>query len=268
MAHEAPRHPLRDLFADRDEDTPVDWLTGLVVSHQQTARPWTVVARLADGAETGPITYPGWWAPAVGDTVQLIRKGPRVAVFSVDAPANLAVAGAFVAPPPLPAPPAPPPTTRTVTVQPTGLAYWTRWGWRYDPPMSQGNPDGRVLWVYGDQIEAARAGGTIIAASVYVKRDASVHGDPGLANVRLGVHPHRVIPPGNPGALAEVNPTAARLLRGRDTIVHLTDAQVAELNTEQGGVGLEPGDPSPASPDHLRAAAVGASGALSLTVTA
>lgn len=268
MANSSPRHPLRDMLAARDDTAPVDWLTGVVVDHQETEAPYTVMVRLADGTVIGPVTYLAWWAPALDDVVHMVRQGTRVMVWGPEAPANTVPPPVFAVVPP-PAPPAPPAqaTVRTVTVQPVDMAYWSQWGWKSDE-LIQGGPANRALWLYGTGIADAVAGGVIIAGSVYVQRVAAYHGVNGPANVRLGTHGYTTRPAGAPAALTAVNPSAAQLLRGKDANVPLSQGELDALNAGARGLGLEPGNPSYAHPDYLRATAGGASGALSLTVRA
>lgn len=263
MTDAAPRRPLRDYAASRDDSAPLDWLRGIVVSVQRTTPPYTLRVRLGSGTVTDGVPYAAWYAPQVNDVVNLLRKGPALWVLGPDAPANVVPAGAVLVPPPVPSPPAPPATTRTVPVAPIDRASWSPWGWRADE-LVQGGPSSRALWLYGDGIERARGSGTIIGASVYMRRVTREHGAQ-LANVRLGVHDFETRPASASSPLPLVS-VAARLTRGQDATVPLSALQINALNSGAAGVGLEPGDPAFTSADHLAVYADAASGQLALTI--
>lgn len=263
MTDAAPRHPLRDLFGRSDRGDPLDWLRGTVVAVDTTAVPHTVSVRLGSGTVADGITFAAWWAPQVGDVVNLLRKGPSLWVLGPDAPANVVPPGPLVLPPALPAAPPVAPVTRTVPVAPIDRAYWSPWGWRSDE-LVQGGPASRALWFYGDRIAAARGDGTIISASVYMRRVTREHGAP-VANVRLAVHDFET----RPAVLSEPLPLPSvqgTLTRGQDATVPLSAVQLNALNSGAAGVGLEPGDTDYLSADHLAVYADAASGQLALTI--
>ncbi|MNW55938.1 hypothetical protein D3C74_336320 [compost metagenome] len=133
----------------------------------------------------------------------------------------------------------------------------------YPGDIRQGGPNYTGLWYYGGQIAAAKGAGTIISASVYMRRSATNHGVNGGANVRLGVH--NGAGPGQPFDLAAVE-VRAQLGKGKDANVGLTAGQIGGLNGGWTGLALAPGSPSFTSPDYLRADSGGASGALTLTI--
>jgi hypothetical protein len=258
-----PRHPLRDILPTPDPG--LRWLTGIVTQVDTARTPHTIRVRLADGTITEPITFLGWWAPLVNDTAEVIAQGSKLMALGAVAPANPAARPAtpIVQPAPPAAPPAPP-VVRTVNVEPVDMAYWSvRYGWRTDG-LVQGGPDNRTHWWYGDAISLAREGGVIIGGSVFVERSTFPHGAP-VANVRLGVHTQQSRPAVGNNPLAEVA-VSRTLTSGQASLVPLTAAQIARLNTDAHGLGLEPGATAGGSPDHLRVTIGGASGALSLTV--
>lgn len=262
---EAPRHPLRDVLAGTDASAPVDWLKGVVSAVQTTTEPHTIRVLLADGTETGELTFLGWYSPTVDDVVHMLRKGPALFVLGPEAPANVFEPPAPVVPPPPPPPPPQPPRVRTVSITPTDAAYWSPWGWRRDELIQGGPRDLRTFWFYGSAIAAAKGAGVITAASIYMRRRTTQHGVNGRANVRLGTHPFPSAPSSGAAALSNVS-VQARVARGKGVNVPLSSSQIASLNAGADGIGLEPGSDSYSSPDYLIVDAGGASGQLSLTI--
>lgn len=272
------RPTLRPPGGDPEARPPLEWLTGVVRAVDTSGTPYTVDVDIDGGAVTAEgLTYPGWWSAEVGAVVELLRQGPRIRVWDVNAPARVQV-GAHnhatpptdPAPPPAPgAAPTAPTAVRTVTVEAadSGTYQPAYSSWREDQ-VGQGGDGRRGLWFYGTGIATAKGAGTITSATVFVKRKSS-GGVNGGANVRLGTHAHATQPGGSPGALGNVA-TVGTLEHGKGGTFSLTAAQIAALNAGTAvGVGLEPGASGYTSADYLLAEPRSAgewSGVLQLTI--
>lgn len=263
--------------ADPEQRPPLEWLTGVVRAVDTSGTPHTVDVDIDGGAVTAEgLTYPGWWSAEVGAVVELLRQGPRLRVFDVNAPARVQV-GAHnhttpptdPTPPPAPgAAPTAPVTVRPVTVEAVDSGtYQPAYGsWREDQ-VGQGGDARRGLWFYGAAIAAAKGSGTITAGSILIRRKSN-GGVDGAANVRLGTHSHASQPGGNPGALSNVA-LIGTLLPGKGSTFPLTAQHIADLNAGATGVGLEAGSTGYVSADYLLAEPRSAgewSGVLQLTI--
>jgi hypothetical protein len=248
------------------ESQPVSWVSGaLVTAVATTSTPHTVTIRLPDGTVVDTVPFLGWWAPTVDARVEVIRRGTSLLVLGPVAPAPLAT---VTAPAPLTPPPAPdaPSTRRTATVQPIDMGTWDPDGSYWTNVMTQGGPTGkRALWFYGDGITVAKGTGSIVAASVCVKRLSTEHGVTGDADVMLGVH-HYALRPATVGGPLVSAARRAGLRRGKDANVTLNTAQLAELNAGALGLGLDAGTTAYDDVDYLRVTADAPSGALALII--
>lgn len=156
-----------------------------------------------------------------------------------------------------------------MAVEAVSSATWaTQYGsdWRYDAVIAGGPTSQRGFWFYGGGIAAAKGAGTIVAATVFVKRASG--GVDGLANVNVGTHGFASQPGSGAASLAN-EAVVGGLRKGQGGTFALTAAQVAALNAGAVGVGLEPGSTSYTSADYLIAeprTAGSWSGVLQLTV--
>lgn len=271
------RRVLRDALLGGDTPPPIRITTGIVTAVNRTAVPCVISVRLPEGTVVDGLTYPAWWFPREGDVTNLFYAGGVFLVHGPVAPAQVVVdphrhAASDIdgtvlppAPPPAAVPPAPPaqPSQRTVPVAPVD---WGSWGGQASNTgvMIQGGPTNDAFWFYGGAIQAARAGGTIVAGSIYVERLATDHGVNGGANVRLGVHGH----PGRPGAPGSISAVGVigQLGKGQGRVMSLTAAHIAALNAGAVGLGLAHGGTSYVSADYLKATRGAPSGQLSLIV--
>lgn len=259
-------HPLTPaLRPSQAED--LEWLSGaLVVAVDTAGDPHTLTLRLADGAEVDDVPFLGWWEPAVDARVEVLRRGQTLLALGPIAPAALSTAAPSTPPTPPPAPAAPPARV-TRYVQPVNYGTWDGVGSYWSAYVQQGGERGkRALWVYGGGIAAAKGSGTVVAGTIYVGREATAHGVPGAANVRLGGHGYSALPGGAPSALAHVA-TVGTLTPGQGATFALTSSQVAAINAGTlAGFGLEPGAASYSSPDYLKGVAGAPAGSLALVI--
>lgn len=263
----APRHPIRDALAGVPGETPspLELVSAVVTAVAASGSTYSITVQFPDGAVIAGVPYLGWWAPRVDEVVVMLRQGPALFALGASGPSTVYAPPAPppVPPPPPPAPP-PPPSLVTRNVQPTWAgSYKPSGGQWYPGDIRQGGPNYTGLWFYGGAIAAAKGSGTIVAASIYMRRTAAAHGVNGAANVRLAVH--NGAGPGQGFALTDGHVPVA-LLKGQDYNVPLTAMQVQRLNEGWTGLALFPGSPSFTSPDYLRVDAGPPSGALSLTI--
>lgn len=262
---DSPRHPLRDALSGVPGERldPLQLVSAVVTAVAASGSSFTITARFPDGTTVPGIGYLGWWAPRVDDVVMLLQQGPALFALGSAGPANVYSTPA-PAPPPPPTPPPPAPSIVTRHVQPVWMGSHkpSGAGW-YENDIRQGGTNYTGLWFYGNRIAAAKGSGTIIGASIYVRRSRTSHGVGGLANVRLAVHNGS-----GPGAGYSIADTAVRaaLAKGKDANVALSSAQIGRLNSGWTGLALAPGSPSYTSPDYLRADSGAPSGALALTI--
>lgn len=263
------------LLSDPETPAPVQMRTGIVRTVNTATTPHTVSVDVGGITVTG-LTYPHCWDAEVGAVVSLLQQGPKLDIYKVAAPARVKVGEHNHTTPPTnpPAPPAPPaapvaPTgIRTVSVLAASSASWVPAfsNWRVDG-VYQGGTGQRGFWFYGTGIASAKGAGTILSATVFVKRSSS-GGINGGANVRLGTHGNGTQPANGGTAHANVE-VVGTLPRDAGATFALTAAQVAALNAGAAGVGLEPGASGFVTADYLIAVPRSAgdfSGALQLTI--
>ncbi|HXH36907.1 MAG TPA: hypothetical protein VNJ54_21200 [Plantibacter sp.] len=265
-----------DMMQGRDgEVPPLVRRTGIVRTVTTSTVPHTCAVDLG-GVTVAGLIFPGWWDAQVGATVTVLQQGSSLEVINVAAPARTRVGEHNhttppTNPPPPPAPPAPPAApigVRTVSVVADASSTWipSFANWRTEQ-VWQGGDGRRGFWFYGSKIASAKGTGTIVGASIFVKRSGS-GGVNGGANVRLGTHTFGAQPAS--GGTAHGNVAAiGQLGKGQGLTLALTAAQVAALNAGAVGVGLEPGAAGYVTPDYLIAEprSLGDwSGALSLTI--
>lgn len=249
---------------------------GIVRAISKASSPYVVTVDLSGVSHAG-ICYLAWWEPEVGAVVQVLKQGPSLFVLGPVAPANVVVPAhdhaatidPAPAPPPPPAEPTPTPAPRTATVTANASRSWQPpYGWRSGDDLYQGGGSAqRGFWFYGSKIADAKGAGSIVAATIFVKR-LDNHGVNGSANVRLGTHGHTAEPTDGSGALSNVAKVGT-LGRGKGATFNLTAGQIAALNAGAAGVGLEPGALGYTSVDYLIAAGRSDgdwSGVLTLTV--
>lgn len=239
--------PLARLIAGPEALPQLQMRTGVVRAVDKATTPHTVTLDIAGLSLTG-VTYLAGWDPEAGATVKVLVQGPDILVLGPLAPARMVVAAhdhatppTNPAPPPAPdAAPTAPVSRRTVSVVADASDSWqpefSRW--RVDGVYQGGGSGQRGYWYYGSKIATAKGSGTIVAATVFVKR-ASSGGVNGLANIRLGTHT-AASRPGSSVAHSNVAKVGA-LAKGKGGTFALTAAQVAALNAGAAGVGLEPG---------------------------
>lgn len=261
----------RVLGAEGEGSPPARLRSGaLVRAVDKATTPWTVTVEV-DEVEFPGVMMQGWYDPQAGDRVQVLQQGRELYVLGTAAPGRVA-AVAVAEPPPPPPPPPTEPTRKTVSVKASGSSSWdTRYTrWREDGVYQGGGWSQRGFWYYGSGIAVAKGSGTIVAASIFVRRLNTSHGVAGSqkGNVRLGTHSHGAQPGTGGGAHSNVARIGG-LARGEGATFPLTSAQVSALNAGAVGVGLEPGALGYSSVDYIIAAPRSAgdwSGALTLTV--
>lgn len=266
---------LVQVLANPEAGAALQLRTALVRTVDTSGTPYTVAIDLG-GVTVSGVTFRDGMDPEPGQVVKVLQQGSELFIIGSPAPARVVVAEHNHTTPPVnPASPAAPPaapvagpsvTVRSVTAADSGTWQPAYSSWREDQ-VGQGGDGRRGLWFYGGGIAAAKGSGTIIAATVFVKRKSS-GGVNGGANVRLGTHSLTAQPVGNPGVLSNVA-TVGTLTPGQGAALALTPAQVAALNAGAVGVGLEPGAGGYTSSDYLLAEPRSAgdwSGVLQLTV--
>lgn len=247
--------------------------TGTITAVNKSAVPWTATVNLSNVLVPG-VTMLGWYDPQVGDRVQIMKQGPVLLIMGTLAPGKLhtTVVGA---PPSRPAtelaPVAPAEaSTRVVNVSATSSSTYLGSGVWDDSVLIQGGGIlQRAFFFYGNQIREARGNGTVLSASILLRREEEGAGE-GYANVNLGWHAHGAktqTPAGTSGTTF-----LGQLVRGQGKAFELPASLVGVMNgaTTNIGFSLNPTEIGLKSPDYLRLVPFRAesewSGSLSLTI--